>query len=447
MGDGRPVAARPTDMTTTYDPYHAAYLDEADVRHEMSRVFDVCNGCRQCIDLCEVFPTLFELIDRRLEGDAGQLTPAQQDHVVDQCFQCTACRLGCPYTPERDRLRIDVPRLAVRARAMRRASRQIGGRSGPSAAVIAAVLTGRTWPLSLIDRTAGAPPGSLVRRVVEKLTGLSAARLVARRAERRFSVWFRRRPIVRLAARQGRIAVYPTCFVEHHDTALGHDVVHVLERNGVECTLADEIGCCGAPWLHVGDLKRFRSAAERVVTGLAATVRSGRDVVVPEPMCSQVIRHEYPVQVPCADAELVARHTFAVAEYLMRVHRGDHTTLDTEFTGSVPGSVTYQPSDHLRSQHADAAGRDLIRLTGASVDVVHGRSGRGGIWGLRAEHAPSVSKLTARLAAAVARPGNAQICGSCRGDNLAIAEHTGEMPVHPVQLLARAYGIPRLCDL
>ena len=47
-------------MTTTYDPGHPRYLDQADVRGELSRGFDICNGCRRCVELCDVFPTLFD---------------------------------------------------------------------------------------------------------------------------------------------------------------------------------------------------------------------------------------------------------------------------------------------------------------------------------------------------------------------------------------------------
>ncbi len=42
---GTMVRRRPLAMTITYDPKHAAYLDEADVRNELTRVFDVCGGC------------------------------------------------------------------------------------------------------------------------------------------------------------------------------------------------------------------------------------------------------------------------------------------------------------------------------------------------------------------------------------------------------------------
>src|SRR3954453_21695957 len=84
-------------MTTTYDPAHPLYLDEADVRGEMSRVFGICNGCRACVDLCGAFPTLFQMLERHADQDPGRLTPAQQDRVVDQCVHCNSCADDCPY--------------------------------------------------------------------------------------------------------------------------------------------------------------------------------------------------------------------------------------------------------------------------------------------------------------------------------------------------------------
>ena len=40
-----------------------AYYDEAALDAELRRVFDVCHGCRLCFNLCDSFPTLFDLID------------------------------------------------------------------------------------------------------------------------------------------------------------------------------------------------------------------------------------------------------------------------------------------------------------------------------------------------------------------------------------------------
>ena len=87
-------------MTTIYDPKHPLYLDEADTRKEMERVFDLCHGCRLCFKFCPSFPTLFSYVDQHDDQDAGKMTPAQQDHVVDECFHCKLCYVMCPYIPE-----------------------------------------------------------------------------------------------------------------------------------------------------------------------------------------------------------------------------------------------------------------------------------------------------------------------------------------------------------
>ena len=81
---------------------------------------------------------------------------------------------------------------------------------------------------------------------------VSAVRLLPPYARERFTTWFAKRPKVRIAKRQGRVAVFPTCLVEYQQPQIGHDLVKVYERNGIECSLAAGAGCCGAPWLHSG---------------------------------------------------------------------------------------------------------------------------------------------------------------------------------------------------
>ena len=56
-------------MTITYDPNHPKYLDEKDVRDELTRVYDLCHGCRLCFKYCTAFPTLFDFIDRHDDQD------------------------------------------------------------------------------------------------------------------------------------------------------------------------------------------------------------------------------------------------------------------------------------------------------------------------------------------------------------------------------------------
>ena len=46
------------------------------------------------------------------------------------------------------------------------------------------------------------------------------------------------------------------------------------------------------------------------------------------------------------------------------------------------------------------------------------------------------------MAAEVRAAGNEVVCGDCHLANGAIRQETGIAPVHPMQLMARAYGIP-----
>jgi Fe-S oxidoreductase len=105
-------------MTVTYNPADAKYFDEFDFRQELTRVFDLCHGCRLCISLCPSFPTLFDSIDSH-DGDVDALSRAQQDEVVDECYQCKLCYVKCPYVPPHE-WQLDFPRLMLRAKTIRK---------------------------------------------------------------------------------------------------------------------------------------------------------------------------------------------------------------------------------------------------------------------------------------------------------------------------------------
>ena len=432
-------------MTTVYDPKHPLYTDEADVRSELTRVFDLCHGCRLCFKFCTSFPTLFEMIDRHDDQDAGRLTPAQQDQVVSECFQCKLCYINCPYIPDLHEWALDFPRLMLRADAMRYANGHVSAREKATTAAMGRTdLLGKvaTTTAPVANAVIGAPAGSLVRKVVEKASGVSAVRLLPPYARQRFSTWFKKRPKVRIAKRQGRVAVFPTCLVEYQQPAIGHDLVKVYERNGIECSLADGAGCCGAPWLHSGDVKEFTKVAEKNVKALAAHVRKGRDIVVPQPTCGYVLKKDYVDYVGGDDAALVASNTYDAAEYLMKVHKSDGASLDIDFNGFVPETVTYHTPCHLKAQNIGLKSRDLIKLTGAKVKLVQQCSGIDGMWGLRAENTGISVPIAGKLADEIRRADGDVVAGDCHLANTAITEQTGETPMHPLQLIARAYGIP-----
>ncbi len=430
-------------MTTTYDPKDPVYFDEADVREELTRVFDLCHGCRLCVEFCTSFPTLFEMVDKHDDQDAGRLTPAQQDQVVDECFQCKLCYVNCPYVPELHEWNLDFPRLMLRADAMQhangiksardKATTQMMGRTG-----LLGTLATSTGPIA--NKIVNAEPGSGIRKAVAMATGLSSVRLLPPYAKQRFSTWFKKRPKIHLTKRQGKVTVFPTCLVEYRETDIGKDLVKVYERNGIECNNTDA-GCCGAPWLHSGNVKEFTKVAAKNIKTLAAEVRSGTDVVVPQPTCSYIIKKDYLDYVGGPDAELVAEHTYDAAEYLIAVHQADDTVLDTEFPGETVESITYHTPCHLRAQDIGFKSRDLMKLTGAQVKLVQQCSGIDGMWGFRAGNEEISVPIAKKLGDQIEKAGGDVVAGDCHLANTAIVEQTGRTPQHPLQVMARAYGI------
>jgi glycerol-3-phosphate dehydrogenase subunit C len=430
-------------VTITYDPHHPKYLDEADVRGELTRVYDLCHGCRLCVKFCSSFPTLFDFIDHHDDQDAAKLTTGQQDQVVDECFQCKLCYVNCPYIPGQSEWELDFPRLMLRADAMRHATNEVSVRRRLTDNVM-----GHTDLLGKVSsRVAPAmnavtgKRGGLLRSVMAKTTGISSERLLPPFARQRFTTWFKKRPRVRMEKPQGKVTVYPTCLVEYQAPAVGQDLVRVYERNGIECSVAYP-GCCGAPFLHSGAIEHFEKEAAANVKVLADAVRAGSDIVVPQPTCSYVLKKDYVDYVGGPDAKLVAEHTFDAAEYLMKVHKGENTGLDLDFPGDVPETITYHTPCHLRAQNIGLKSRDLMKLTGAKIKLVQQCSGIDGMWGLRDENAELSLPVSRKLGEEITKAEGEVVAGDCHLANTAITEQTGRVPVHPLQVIARAYGIP-----
>jgi Fe-S oxidoreductase len=442
-------------MTTTYTPDDPAYFDGADLRVELGRVFDLCHGCRLCFNLCPSFPTMFAFVDAH-DGDVSAMTPAEQDRVVDECYQCKLCYPKCPYVPPHE-WQLDFPRLMMRAHAVRRTEGRSTRERVTDQALARTDLLGRlsTAAAPVVNALTGTP-GSLARKLMERTTGMASERLLPPYARTRFSTWFRHRSAHRgprslvTGPAQGEVSVFPTCFIEYMEPAIGQDLVKVYERNGVSCSMPEGAQCCGAPWLHQGNVKEFVRSATKNVTALAREVRAGRDVVVAQPTCAYVVKKDYLLYLAgtplAADAALVAEHTSDPAEYLMALHKGEGTSLDTGFpgrdSGAVPDQVTYHVACHLQAQHIGLKSRDLLKVAGVKATLVQRCSGIDGTWGYRAGNYELARKVAAPMAREITAAGNEVVCGDCHLANGAIEQETGTRPVHPMQLMARAYGIP-----
>ncbi len=431
-------------MTVTYDPDHLNYYNEDDLRQELTRVYDLCHGCRLCFNLCPSFPTLFNAIDK-YDGEVASLTHKEQDIVVDQCYQCKLCYIKCPYVPPHE-WELDFPRLMMRANALKqkkktgsikeRMADQALSRTDLAGAV-STVFSGVVNPIVT-------KPGGIVRKAMEPLAGISSKRLLPPYTKVRFSTWWKKRGAKKIENEQERVAIFQTCFVEYMAPEVGKDLVGVLEHNEISCTVPSGVKCCGAPWLHSGNVDMFKKVAEQNVARLSIEAAQGRAIVVPEPTCSYIIKEDYPKYLKSDEAKLVASQTFDTSEYLVSINKSQDRTLKSDFNGEYPKEVTYHAPCHLRAQNIGFKTRDLLKGAGVKVNIVTECSGIDGTWGYRVENQEESVQVSKKLMSAVKKGQDAgvnTVVGECHLANTAILESTGSMPLHPMQILARAYGL------
>ena len=426
----------------TLDIKSPEFWDLAAVDKELRRVYDICGGCRRCLPLCPSFKVLFDRIDvEAVDGDVDKLPAADVKEVVDLCYQCKLCFNHCPYTPPH-RWEVDFPRLMLRARAAqaRKTGVSFQDRMLGNADLVGKLGT-RTAPLSnWMNELA------VHRAFMQAVAGIHKQRNLPKFARPTFSSWFHgRRRAARAAAKAPaaggasparKVALFATCSVEYYETSTGRAAVNVLEKNRVDVTLPPQ-RCCGMPYLDGGAVDQAKALIRDNAASLAAAVREGREIVVPGPTCSYMLKQEYPWLDGSADARLVAANTRDIFEYLARLQAAGE--LDTSFTKPV-GPVTYHMPCHLRAQNIGHKSADVLRaIPGAAVDVVEKCSTVDGMWGFKKEYYELSMQLAKPLFDAVTA-GAPVTATDCPLAALQIEHGTGRKPEHPIEVLAAAYG-------
>lgn len=409
-------------MNVLVDPHDRDHTAEKSVRDELTRVFDTCHGCRQCVDLCGVFPSLFDLIDGVVPPEAGRLTPDQQDTVLAQCVLCHHCAAACPYAPERHESAVDVPRAVQRFRAMRHATGQVGWRRRRFDRMLG---RRRRWRLAV--RAAGARANVRRRRVVARAFGTTVTRRLPQPGRRDTAA-------LEQFSNDGAVTVVPGCITSSRSGDLVADACAAVASRGVTCSVGS-VECCGASSLDAGDLPRFRDLARRTVAALRH-VAPGGDIVVLEPGCAWVISQEYPryLDDEVRDvSERVVEPASWLADHPMTAKSGDSAM-------PVPDGSTeavYLPGGHTRRLTPELPVERMLMDAGVEVTPVYAAAGPESLAGLSFDQDRPAADHATRLSAAFQhRPAAAVMLSETHPDVSVVSDATGRDAVHPVQLLA-----------
>jgi glycerol-3-phosphate dehydrogenase subunit C len=423
------------------DPNSARYWDERDLEAELGRVFEICHSCRMCVNFCGSFPDLFNRVDRDIEKRGAEgaelLNAADFTSVVDLCWQCKMCYIECPYTPDQGHAwMVDFPRLAMREKAQRakRNGVTLQDRALGEPGKMGALLSG---PLSAIPNLVSEQ--ALLRKVQERVLGISSEFPVPKFAPKNFGSWLKSHKPLEEAGKEGTVALFATCTGDYNFPRIAAASVQILEKNGFSVARPEQ-ECCGIPNLDGGDIEGARAKARFNVEKLLPFVEKGQLVVVPGPTCSYTIKKEWPELLGTPEAKRVAAATVDIMEMMEKLRR--EKKLVKDFATGL-GKVAYHAACHLRAQKIGIPGARILGLTpDTDVEVVEKCSAVDGTWGMKAQYYEMGRKYAQKLTRGIENVEPALVVTDCPLSALRIQKENDRDALHPAEALARAYGIP-----
>ncbi|HQT90646.1 MAG TPA: anaerobic glycerol-3-phosphate dehydrogenase subunit C [Candidatus Kryptobacter bacterium] len=423
-------------MATAFDFNAPDLYSPESYSKETARIFDICNGCRLCFNLCPSFDVLFKRIDE-LDGEMDKLTDGDTKKIVDLCYDCKLCYPRCPYTPPHHFM-LDFPRHMLRGKAIEAKKHGVPLRDKMlSHTDLLGIVSTKVAPI--VNWTLESKP---FRILMEKTVGIHKERNLPKYSSQTFSSWYKRHKMQGTRGEKSdnrespKVVFFHTCSVNYNDVDTGKAAIQVLEKNGVHVEVPPQ-KCCGMPYLDGGDIDNARKHAEYNLGQLADYVKKGYDIVSPGPSCSYLMKQEYPMLSDNPDAKLVAAHTFDMMEYLAKLNK--EGKLSTDFR-KPQGNVTYHLPCHLKAQNIGFKSRDVLELIpDTKVDVVAKCSGHDGTWSLKKEYF--------KMSLEVGRPlfdkfiDGGSPASDCPLAQLQIEKGSGAKPRHPIQILRDAYGL------
>ena len=411
-----------------------------------------CNGCGVCrtqapgTRMCPIFR--FEpreeasprakanLIRGVLTGQLDPTTLARDEFkaIADLCVNCQMCRVECP-------AEVDIPGMMVEAKAAYVASNGLR--------LVDWLLAHIDWVSGLGSHVAAAANWALGNRqarwLLEKTTGIAQGRKLPRFARQSFMRLARKRRLTRPTRRSGeKVLYFVDTYANYHDPQLAEALVAILEHNGVAVYVHPQQAGSGMSLVSMGALDAARRVAAHNVPLLAEAVRQGYHVVASEPSAALALVREYPRLLDDDDARLVAQNTSEAGQYLWRMHRSGKLHLDLQ---PVHAQVAYHLPCHLRALEVGTPGEHLLRLI-PSLRVHRtekGCSGMAGTFGLKRQNFRASLRAGRDLIASLREPGlhaGATECCTCK---MQMEQGTTKPTIHPLKLLAMAYGVmPRL---
>jgi len=361
------------------------FYNEEKLDKELERVFDICHGCRRCVNLCTAFPKLFDLVDESPTLEVDGIPKKDYWEVIDRCYLCDMCYMTkCPYVPPHE-WNLDFPHLMLRAKAVKFRKGETSFRDKLLSSTDA---LGKLASIPVVVQMVNAANKTApVRKVMDSVLGIHKDRVLPEYDSAKFRSTAKPDasfPVKDGQQTPGKVAIFSTCYVNYNEPGIGHDLLKILAHNEVPSIVVEKEACCGMPKLELGDLEAVQRNKELNIPVLAKLAREGYAILSAVPSCTLMFKQELPLMFPeDADVKAVAAAMFDPFEYLILRHKDG--LLKKEFSKPL-GKVSYHIPCHLRVQNMGQKTRELLEMVPETkVTTVERCAGHDGTWGVKSE--------------------------------------------------------------
>jgi glycolate oxidase iron-sulfur subunit len=238
----------------------------------------------------------------------------------------------------------------------------------------------------------------------------------------------------------GKVLYFTGCATNHFFSNVGHSVIKVLNRIGMEVLIPRGQMCCGLPLFQGGARKK---ALKNIRENLKLFNRKDVDTVVVDcAACGAALKREYAhileeMGEDARPAKELARKVLDISQVLVRSDVGNALK-------SVPVRVTYHDPCRLgRTQGVREEPRSLLRrIPGVElVEMAGAENCCGGGAALPWEHPDVAAGISRNKAQSIRETRATVVASGCPWCRRQIGETLDDEPirvVHPVELLAEA---------
>ncbi|MFO7776319.1 MAG: FAD-linked oxidase C-terminal domain-containing protein [Candidatus Hydrogenedentota bacterium] len=335
-------------IPTPFDPV----LGFVDRDESFVNNLEQCNGAGACVKLdpsmCPTYiatgkeimstrgraNTIRAVLDGRLRDSRDPLLSPALHEALSNCLACKACKVECPSNVD----------LALLKAELLHARQQKHGLSFGERVLSNPDRLGRLGCLApgLVNRSL---QWGWVKKVTEKLIGVSQQRTLPPFTRQRFDRWFVRRTRPAKGHR-GTVVLWDDTSVRYYEPQIGQAAVKVLEAAGYEVKVARNRACCGRPAFSVGRIDHAAACGQRNLRLLSEDF-AGLPILFLEPSCCSMFRQDYR-ELKLEGAGEVAERCYLFEEFMLELLESD------------PEALPFSDGYHWVAIHAHCHAKTLV---------------------------------------------------------------------------------------